>query len=331
METREIDLADAAAVHRWWEAAYEVDHVDRPWSWFMTWEQLWAAFRTPSATWERHAFGLYDGDELVGGAHLQLPLLDNPHLAHAWVFVPVRRRRRGHGTLLLERVLADTVDLGRDTVLAQVYVPHGVEAPGIGFAERHGFTAGITEGSKVLDLPATEHLWDDLAVQAAPHHADYRLVTWLDVVPHELVAGYCALQSAFNEEAPSGDLDLEPEQWDEARVRDKERVFREVRRHEVGTAAVAADGTVAGLTEIMVSDFAPELAMQGGTIVLPGHRGRRLGLAMKVANQRALRESQPNTVRVVTANADVNEHMNAVNDLLGFVEVEQGVDMQRKL
>jgi GNAT superfamily N-acetyltransferase len=331
VETREIDLADEPAVHRWWQAAYEVDRLDRPWSWFMTWEPLWKTFRTPNATWERHVFGAYEDDELVGGAHLQLPLHDNLHLAHVWVFVPVPQRRRGVGTALLQRVLDEVQGLGRSTVLGVVMAPQGCEAPGVPFAERHGFATASTEGMKLVDLPATEGRWAGLASEAAPHHADYRLVSWHDEVPVELVAGYCALQAAFNGEAPIGDAEVELERWDEARVREKEQVFRATGRHEVGTAAVAPDGTVAGLTEMMVSDYAPERAMQGGTIVLPGHRGHRLGLAMKVANQRALRARFPAVVRAITGNADVNDHMNAVNALLGFVEVEQCVEMQRKL
>ena len=331
METRELDLSDQGAVHRWWEIAFEVDHEDRPWSWFHSWEQLWLTFQTPTATWDRHVFGAYEGDELVGGAHLQLPLLDNPHLAHLWVFVPAGHRRRGIGTELLDRLLAEVERHGRDTVLAAVSVPHGCRVPGVPFAERHGFVAGLTDGFKVVDLTATADRWPHLADAAAPHHADYRLLTWHDEVPEELVDGYCALQTSFNGEAPMGDLDVELERWDEARVRDKEQVFRSLGRHEVVTAAIAPDGTVAGLTEVMVSDGAPERGMQGGTIVLREHRGHRLGLAMKVANQRALRERHPGVVRVITGNADVNVHMNAVNDLLGFVEVEQSVEMQRKL
>lgn len=337
MEISELDVADPgheAALHRWWQVADAVDRDGRPWSWYLTWESLLQTFRTPTAAWTRTVLAAYDGGELVGGAHLQLPQLDNLHVAHVWVFVAPGRRRQGTGSMLLDRALAEATAQHRDTLLGAVTVPQGHEpgaVPGFAFAERHGFRAGISEGQKLLDLPATEPIWDALAAEAAPHHRDYRLVTWVDVQPAELVDGYCALNEAFNEEAPTGDLDVEKEVWDEARVRDRERVFRETGRHEVATAAVASDGTVAGLTEIMLSEFSPERALQGGTIVSPGHRGHRLGLAMKVANQRALRERFPAVRRVITGNADVNVHMNAVNDRLGFREVELSVEMQRKL
>jgi hypothetical protein len=74
---------------------------------------------------------------------------------------------------------------------------------------------------------------------------------------------------------------------------------------------------------------APETASQGITVVLPGHRGRRLGMSLKVATLRALREAEPRCRHVFTDNADVNVHMNAVNERLGFVSVEKMVTLQK--
>ena len=64
---------------------------------------------------------------------------------------------------------------------------------------------GIVPGP-VLDLAATRDRWADLAAECSPHHHGYCLVTWHDEVPAEYVEGYCALQEAFNLEAPAGDL-----------------------------------------------------------------------------------------------------------------------------
>jgi RimJ/RimL family protein N-acetyltransferase len=331
VDIRKIDPQDEAMLHRWWELAAAVDRVDRPWSWFMAWETAKAAFQAPSSAWDRILFGAFDDDRLVGGTSLQLSMHDNTHTANLWVFVAVERRRRGVGSALLEHATELMRARDRRTLLTVVYVPDAVEVPGMPFAKRHGFEVGLVDGTKLADLPATEPTWAALAGQAAPYHTDYRLVTYHDVVPEELVAGYCALNASFNEEAPMGDLDLEPEVYDEARVREKEQLFRATYRHEVATLAVAPDGTVAGFTEAMVSEHAPERAMQGGTLVARAHRGHRLGLAMKVANLRALRERYPEVVRVVTGNADVNAHMNAINERLGFHEVEQCLELQKRI
>ena len=72
-------------------------------------------------------------------------------------------------------------------------------------------------------------------------------------------------------------------------------------------------------------------ALQGGTLVLPGHRGHRLGLALKLVNLRAVRERYPDCHYAFTVVAGVNAAMNAVNDLLGFRDVERALEMQRRL
>jgi hypothetical protein len=220
----------------------------------------------------------------------------------------------------------------RRTVMVEAPSPvSGPLSVGVRFLERNGFKIAITDGHRLLDLTATESLWASLAQEAAPHHEGYRIVTWHDVVPDEFLDGYCALQEAFVEEAPMGDLDIESERWDAERVRNKEARFRLARRCEAVTIAVAADGTVAGLTEILVSEHTPQRALQGGTLVLPDHRGHRLGMVMKLANQRAIRERFPHCLRIHTGNADVNEQMNAINDRLGFETVELIHEMQREV
>jgi hypothetical protein len=67
------------------------------------------------------------------------------------------------------------------------------------------------------------------------------------------------------------------------------------------------------------------------TMVLPDARGHRVGLAMKLATHRALRASYPACTAVVTSNADVNDHMNAVNEALGYRVVERLPEYQKWL
>ena len=47
------------------------------------------------------------------------------------------------------------------------------------------------------------------------------------------------------------------------------------------------------MTEAFVNENVPHRGFQGGTLVVPARRGRRLGMAVKVANQRALAERFP--------------------------------------
>ena len=85
------------------------------------------------------------------------------------------------------------------------------------------------------------------------------------------------------------------------------------------------------MTELFVNDTTPERGIQSGTLVSPKHRGHRLGLAVKVANQQALTERFPELAWIITGNADVNTHMNAINDRLGFRVVERCLEVEKAL
>ena len=72
-------------------------------------------------------------------------------------------------------------------------------------------------------------------------------------------------------------------------------------------------------------------AQIGITMVLPEHRGHSLGLAMKLATHATLATAVPACGLVTTSNADVNDHMNAVNEAMGYRLVEQLLEVQKKL
>ena len=80
-----------------------------------------------------------------------------------------------------------------------------------------------------------------------------------------------------------------------------------------------------------MNEHAPHRGFQSGTLVLPEHRGRALGLSMKLANQRLVRARFPGCRILMTGNAGVNAAMNAVNDRLGYRLVEVSVEMQKQL
>jgi hypothetical protein len=130
---------------------------------------------------------------------------------------------------------------------------------------------------------------------------------------------------------PQGELDLEDTDFTVERVRALEE-----RRVAIGlatfeSAAVTSDGAVVGLTGVRASLHDPRVAHVGVTMVLPGHRGHRLGLAVKLASHRALRAGVPDCELVETSNADVNAHMNAINESLGYRVLEQLLEYHKRL
>jgi GNAT superfamily N-acetyltransferase len=96
-----------------------------------------------------------------------------------------------------------------------------------------------------------------------------------------------------------------------------------MRRTRFSAFAVAADGRVAGFNELLHAAHDIGNAYNWDTLVLPAHRGHRLGMGLKVANLRRFQPAFPDARRVHTHNAAQNAPMIAVNDAVGFVPVEQ--------
>jgi hypothetical protein len=70
------------------------------------------------------------------------------------------------------------------------------------------------------------------------------------------------------------------------------------------------------------------VAEQWNTVVDPGHRGHRRGLAAKVAGLRHLRREIPGALRLETWNAIENYRMIAINELPGIQIVERVDEFQ---
>jgi GNAT superfamily N-acetyltransferase len=317
-------------VRRWWEVGQRADRIGRPWTAFPTWPAARATITVPNSSIRHVLLAAFDGDDVVGAGEVVLPLLDNTHQGYAELWTEPERQRCGIGSAVLAAAEGVLRDNDRRTIVIEAPgSADGNDSAAIGFLRHHGFDVAITDEHRVLDLPGTEQRWPALERETAPFHDDYRLATWCDAVPEEYVEGYCRLQEAFNDLAPAGELELEPEKWDAERVRSRDERFRRAGRHETVTVAVAPDGSMAALTEMMVSEHAKDRALQGGTLVLEGHRGHRLGMAVKLTNQRMVRQRFPGCRLVHTWNADVNEQMNAINRRLGFETVELLHEMQR--
>jgi RimJ/RimL family protein N-acetyltransferase len=161
--------------------------------------------------------------------------------------------------------------------------------------------------------------------------APYRLVTVTEALPDELLPSYCQLAGTLVTEAPTGDLEQEPEVFDEERVRAEEQQLRDGGRTRYLTLALDAAGEVAGFSELAVPRHDPGRAYQQGTLVSREHRGRALGAAVKAANLRLLQEREPEVRRVITYNAEVNAHMIRVNALLGFRPTARLAELQKRL
>lgn len=332
VEIVEIDRHDDAVLEAYWKAAGEAELHERPYAVYWPLRTATVAIRGTDPTWKIIPLAAMDDGEVVGTCHVVLPQMDNHHLAYAQPTVRPAHRRRGIASALLAEVMDRCRAEGRTTIVVEAARPVGAESsPAWAFLAHHRFEPGIADVHRVLPLPVDSAWLEAHAQQAAPHHTDYTLVTCTDAIPDQYVDGFCALQEAFNDEAPSGELDLEPEVWTSERLR-----ANEARRVQQGTwsqttLAVARDGAVVGMSELIVSGEGKANCLQGGTLVLQPHRGHRLGMALKVANLQALQARDISAPMVHSSNAEENEHMAAINIELGFTPVEEVAELQRRL
>jgi GNAT superfamily N-acetyltransferase len=329
VEIREIDQGDESLVHRHWEIGRDAEAAYRPYDFYVQWETAWTSYQVGREDLRFVLLGAFDGDTMVGAGRTDVNLLDNLHSASSLIFVDPARQRQGIGRALDAACVEVARAEGRRVLMTEAFAPPGGDSAGVLFARSMGYAAGIEDGMKVVDLIETEPTWAALEAKAEAARGDYRVITWRDHVPEEYVEDYCALGEAFFDEAPIGEMEIEPERWDRKRVEEREARNLRTGRRELSAGAISPDGRMIALTELMVNERITTRGFQSGTLVSREHRGHQLGLAIKLANHRQAREAFPDLRILLTGNADVNAPMNAVNDALGYREVERCVEMQK--
>ena len=302
----------------------------------------WRTIYSPDEVRARHRFeptvqlrelaAIADG-AVVGTLEAELPLADNRHRVELYVTVRRDRRRRGVGSRLLMAAHELATETGR-TVLGAYSeaTADGDSSVAYGFASRHGFEVGQTELRSDLVLPVAEGRLSHLEADVCRHATDYEVLTSVDGIPDEWLAGRADLARWMSVDVPLGGLDYREERWDEARVRRTHELARaQGRRTFESIARSRTTGELVGYTTLHVPAHTPRQAVQWDTLVRDDHRGHRLGLALKIANLRALGAELPSVKRISTWNAQENEPMLRVNRDLGFEVVGSDTEWQKRL
>lgn len=200
---------------------------------------------------------------------------------------------------------------------------------------RNGYELGQVERGSTFDLADVdkhEHLEHMLADALALAGADYRTVWWEIPTPKEYADGYARAITRMVTDIPSGELTLEEDPWDAARVLDRDH-----RRLEAGqTMAVTAvvhepTGELVAMNELAIGGDRTRSSENYGTIVMPEHRGRRLGTIVKCLGLLRWRELAPASPVVETFNAEENRYMLDVNEAVGFEAVCWSGEWHKKL
>jgi GNAT superfamily N-acetyltransferase len=262
----------------------------------------------------------------AGYLELSLPQDDNLDSVHVELHVLPSARRLGVGRALYDLTVARARELGRRHLIA----PTGQRHPdGAAFAKAMGGWPGLEELRSRLDVrTADESRLDALLAEAWTHTGGYELIRWTGVPPEEHLADIAYLDSRLLEDSPTGDLAGEPERVDGERIRQIElnRIARGRLSYQVGAVC---QGRLIAFTVIAGQLDRPAYARQNITLVDPGHRGRRLGLIVKLENLRYVRRMRPGLDVIDTVNAAGNRHMLAINRSMGFQVVESVTQWQR--
>jgi RimJ/RimL family protein N-acetyltransferase len=142
-------------------------------------------------------------------------------------------------------------------------------------------------------------------------------------IPDALLPSLCDCRNRLGVDAPTGDLFFELERMTPEIVRHREETARKQRRTLLTTLAITGDGQVVAYNDLVVLAPPNPNVSQWGTLVLPEHRGHRLGMAVKARGLKELqRRIGPHVRRVSTSNAETNAYMVAINERLGFRPVE---------
>jgi GNAT superfamily N-acetyltransferase len=322
----ELTAPDQPGVRDSFEVRRAVRAADRPDDAPVSWLNHEARPLWPWPGTAERSFAVYRGDVAVAWADVDLPLADNRDVAEVELEVHPAHRRTGLGRELLERLRPELVEAGRKRLLVETDQSTGAEA----FLEQAGGRRVIADTQRRLDLAAADSgdlglpTHEELLADARAHAAGYELVQWTGPTPEADLDDDAVLQGRMSTDAPLDDLAWEPEEYDagRSRARDAMMAGRGLKSY-VSAARHRDSGRLVGVTRVVVSADVREHGDQWETIVLPEHRGHRLGMLLKVENLRLARRHEPAMRWVDTFNADSNAPMLRVNVAMGFRPVRR--------
>ncbi|MDO5661571.1 MAG: GNAT family N-acetyltransferase [Brachybacterium sp.] len=280
--------------------------------------------------WVNHRFvaevEMMDGGRsIVGLGAVQLPQQENTDTAFLGIGVHPAFRGRGVATALVEEALLPTFRAsGRSLITTWGEIPadgdpDDPELPWNRVAARLGASRKNLGVCRTLALPLETALLDELWAEVAEKIAGYSIISWEDAVPERYIVQYGALLRQLELDEPDEDVEYDAPEYTPERIRVMEERRRSTGKRAIVAIAVAPDGTFAGNSEVEFQTAAgTTVGWQENTLVMPEHRGHRLGLALKVTTHRRLAAEAPGLTSLVTWNSHVNPWMIQVNEKLGY-------------
>ena len=275
--------------------------------------------------WVAVAEPMDGGEMIVGRAAMFLPQSENLETVSVGASVHPAHRGRGIATALVQEALVPAIrESERGLVEAYGEIaadgdPDDPAEPVNRLARRLGITRKNVAVCRTLALPLPDGLLDHLQSEAEAELGEYRVQLWDDEIPEEHLSAYGVLMRQLELDEPDEEVEHEAPEYTPERLRISEQRRRAAGTRALIAVAIAPDGSFAGNSEVHVRRTAgTTIGWQENTLVMPEHRGHRLGLALKVATHRLLREQAPDVRVLATWNSHVNPWMIAINEKLGY-------------
>ncbi|MFJ7999825.1 GNAT family N-acetyltransferase [Streptomyces sp. NPDC096310] len=235
-------------------------------------------------------------------------------------------RRHGVGATLWAAIRAELVADGRTSVSTVLELGGAGEA----FVDSLGFTNVLPVGRYVQRV---RQVLEGIPLPDRPALPEgLRFTDWQGVVPDHLAEAFTRAHEPLGD-VQRGRLDERTPCWDAARIRAAAQLVEE-RGGTLFTSAVldTTDGdAVVAYTEVALAAPSDIRAVQYDTLVVPSHRGRGLGRAVKRHHLERLHELRPGVREISTVVADDNRPMLAVNEALGYRRERPAGIFQTKL
>ena len=332
---RDVDVFDDDVMRAHYavvRAAHLMNREDAP---FWSEREHVAEFRKDDPAESLTASAAYDPSDgtLVGAGMLMMFLLDNREKGFVEVYVDPDRQGHGVGSALASHLARSADAAGRTTLLAQAHYPFDRrdDHPYRKFLEKQGYQLAMTQVRRDLRLPVAPESIDGWITEAARHHQGYRIETYAGAPPDELLESFVFVVNQLVVDAPQGDEQWEPQAITPELFTAQQKHHADAGRETLHTVAVdESTGEVVAYSTLSVR-LGDDDVNQWGTLVHRDHRGHRLGLAVKAHALADLQRRYPDSTRISTVNAEVNQQMVGINERLGFEPVEILGEFQRTL
>jgi GNAT superfamily N-acetyltransferase len=283
----------------------------------------------------KRLFVARDGDLIVSRGYYDTEPGDDPQTCWLYVDVRLSHRHRGYGTAMLDWLHGVARTDGVKKAIA--YCP-SADAPGDRITAPTGYGSLPADNSEVRMLLGNEYrlqqvergsrlslpvdVADRLTATARASGDEFGLQYWTDHTPERWRGDMAVLRQRMSTEEPKAGLDEPEDVWTVERLLEtEERLASGPRDYLTAAIEHRPSGHLIGFTTVSVPAELDRPIAQEDTLVLPEHRGHRLGMLLKVANLDHLQRIRPGHPAIITFNAEENRHMLDVNEAVGFVPI----------